>query len=144
MFDSSKRVKKIISKWLLNEGIKKPGSEFNFRWAPIGIRTAEWVLSNLQTLMLDLVCLLILQFLIVFIHKWEVYFFVLQCWKSKWPTAKMQVTFTSTITNGKRTSILPLQILQITVCITCCLQSEKKKKYIYIYIYIYIKCSMLW
>ena len=40
--------------------------------------------------------------------------------------------FTSTITNGKRTSILPLQILQITVCITCCLQSEKKK-YIYIY-----------
>ena len=62
----------------------------------------------------------------------EVYFFVLQCWKSKWPTAKMQVTFTSTITNGKRTSILPLQILQITVCITCCLQSEKKKN-IYIY-----------
>ena len=63
--DSSKKVKKIISKWLLNEGIKKPGLEFNFRWAPIGLRTTEWVLSHLQTLMLDLACLLILQFLIV-------------------------------------------------------------------------------
>ena len=149
MFDSSKRVKKIVSKWLLNEGIKKPGSEFNFRWAPIGLRTTEWVLSNLQTLMLDLVCLLILQFLIVFIHKREVYFFVLQCWKSKWPTAKMQVNFTSTYTNGKRTSILPLQTLQITVCNTCCLQSEKKYIYIHIYkyggsVYLCIKCSMLW
>ena len=149
MFDSSKRVKKIVSKWLLNEGIKKPGSEFNFRWAPIGLRTTEWVLSNLQTLMLDLVCLLILQFLIVFIHKREVYFFVLQCWKSKWPTAKMQVNFTSTYTNGKRTSILPLQTLQITVCNTCCLQSEKKNIYIHIYkyggsVYLCIKCSMLW
>ena len=37
----------------------------------------------------------------------------------------MQVTFTSTYTNGKRTLILPLRILQITVCITCRLQSEK-------------------
>ena len=133
MFDSSKRVKKIISKWLLSEGIKKHGSEFNFRWARIGLRTTEWVLSHLQTLMLDLVCLLILQFLIVFIHKREVYFFILQCWKSKRPTAKMQVTFTSTYTNGKRTSILPLQIFADNgLCYL--LSSVWKKKFIYIYI----------
>ena len=62
------------------------------------------------------------------IHKQEVNFFVRQCWKSKRLTAKMQVTFTSTYTNGKRTLILPLRILQITVCITCRLQLELEPK----------------
>ena len=40
---------------------KKPGLEFNLGWAPVGLRTTEWVPSHLQTLMLDVVCLLILQ-----------------------------------------------------------------------------------
>ena len=52
--------------------------------------------------------------------------------KSKGLTAKMQVTSTSRYTNGKRASILPPQILQITVCITCRLQSEMIE-YIYIF-----------
>ena len=108
---------------------KKPGLEFNLGWAPVGLRTTEWVPSHLQTLMLDVGCCLSLNSIShIFdrlIHKQEVNFFVRQCWKSKRLTAKMQVTFTSTYTNGKRTLILPLRILQITVCITCRLQSEK-------------------
>ena len=105
---------------------KKPGLEFNLGWAPVGLRTTEWVPSHLKTLMLDVVCLLILQ-LVIFLIVLSISrnFFVRQCWKSKRLTAKMQMTFTSTYTNGKPTLILPLRILQITVCITCRLQSEK-------------------
>ena len=32
---------------------KKPGLEFNLGWAPVGLRTTEWVPSHLKTLMLD-------------------------------------------------------------------------------------------
>ena len=46
---------------------KKPGLEFNLGWAPVGLRTTEWVPSHLKTLMLDVVCLLILQLVIFLI-----------------------------------------------------------------------------